>query len=141
MILHCLKMIDNILKGFLGTLLNIKIKKKACAQLKVLSGFYPLSLNYLLDCVSHLRQWLSPPHCIVCVLVYRHKRQHSLTVGSIVLSLCSTSLYLFSASCTLSYTVTHDPLGLPERHHDNSMYYVCMCTCVFNLIKNMIACP
>lgn len=87
-ILHCLKMVDNLLGGFLGTLLNIKIKKKACAQLKVLSGFYSLSLNYLLACLSHLRQWLSRPHCIVCVLVYVHKRQHSLTLWE-TLSCCS----------------------------------------------------
>lgn len=80
MILHCLKTFDNLLGGFLGTLLNIKIKKKACAQLKVLSGSYPLSLNYLLACLPPLRQWWSCPHCIFCVLVYRHQRWHSLTL-------------------------------------------------------------
>ena len=142
MILHCLKTVDNLLGGFLGTLLNIKIKKKACAQLKVLSGSYPLSLNYLLACLPPLRQWWSCPHCIFCVLVYRHQRWHSLTLWETLSCRSAPPLSACSLQAvhgpTLQHMTTRLTWKTPWKQYVSCEYvYMCLLQqkSVFNFNK------
>ena len=94
--------------------------------MKVWGGLSSHQTIYLAAVCTEAVLEISPLLCL-CLFIHTQGDILSCAVNT-VLPFSSVSFYLFLASCTLSYTMTHDPLGLPE-HKSSQQYLACARLC------------